>query len=210
MRSQIRATLIVFLAMTLITGAVYPAVVTLIAKVCFPAQADGSVLLKDEKALGSELIAQGFTSPKYFWPRPSAAGYKGDGGSGSNQAPSNPDLAKAVKERITALHAADPSNTSNIPVDLVTASASGLDPHISIAAANYQVVRVARARGRSVEEIQKKVSHYTEDRTFGVLGEPRVNVTLLNLSLDGIIEDKADHPATGPVRLYRQRAFMPD
>jgi K+-transporting ATPase ATPase C chain len=174
--------------LTLITGLAYPAVVTAVAKLAFPRQAGGSVLAKDGKGIGSELIGQPFTDPKYFWSRPSATSpvpYNATGGSGSNLGPTNPALVDAVKQRIAALMAADPGNTSPVPVDLVTASASGLDPHISIAAAEFQIPRVARSRHLSEEGVRQRVQQFTEGRTFGVLGEPRVNVLVLNLALDG-------------------------
>jgi potassium-transporting ATPase KdpC subunit len=152
----------------------------------FPHQADGSLIVIDGKAYGSELIGQQFDDPKYFWGRPSAAGYNAAASSGSNYGPMNPSLEEAVQARINALNTADPNNPLPIPVDLVTASASGLDPHISVAAALYQVSRVAAARGWSEAEVTSLVEKYTEGRQFGIFGEPRVNVLLLNLALDGI------------------------
>ena len=185
---ELRVATIIFLLLTLLTGVVYPGLVTLVARVAFPGAASGSLVRIDGKLVGSRLIGQSFSSPKYFWGRPSATGPMPDNGavsSGSNQGPLNPALLTAVKDRVAALHAADPTNTRPVPVDLVTASASGLDPHISPAAAEYQVTRVARARGLSTGAVRQLVQSATEGRTFGILGEPRVNVLLLNLSLDG-------------------------
>jgi K+-transporting ATPase KdpC subunit len=163
---------------------IYPLVVTGIAQVVFPHQANGSLIVVDGKAYGSELIGQQFDDPRYFWGRPSAAGYNAAASSGSNYGPANPALMEMVQVRIDALEAADPENTLPIPVDLVTASASGLDPHISVAAALYQVSRVAAVRGLSEAEVRALVEEYTEGRQFGFLGEPRVNVLLLNMALD--------------------------
>ena len=158
-----------------------------IGQTAFHRQANGSLIESGERAVGSSLLGQPFASPKYFWSRPSATGpqpYNGAASSGSNQGPINPALETAVRDRIAALRAADPSNTAPVPVDLVTASASGLDPHISPAAAEYQVARVARAREMSEDDVRKLVAAATEGRTFGILGEPRVNVLELNLALD--------------------------
>jgi K+-transporting ATPase KdpC subunit len=160
--------------------------VTGIAQVAFPHQANGSLIVIDGKTYGSELIGQGFDDPKYFWGRPSAAGYNAAASSGSNYGPMNPALLDSVQARVDALNAADPGNTLPIPVDLVTASASGLDPHISVAAASYQVHRAATARGLSDEAVQSLVNQYTVGRQFGFLGEPTVNVLELNLALDGL------------------------
>lgn len=176
--------MVCFVLLTLITGVAYPLVVTAVARVAFPRQSGGSVIERDGKAIGSELIAQSFTDPKYFWPRPSAANYNGAGGSGSNLAPSNPALAEAINTRTAALKAADPDNALPVPIDLVTASASGLDPHISPAAAEYQVSRIAKARKMSASDVRDMVNQYVESRSLGVLGEHRVNVLLLNLALD--------------------------
>jgi K+-transporting ATPase ATPase C chain len=187
MGRQLRAALVSLGLLTLLTGLVYPLVVTGLAQVIFPRQANGSLIVRDGKAVGSELIGQAFDDPKYFWGRPSATSpypYNAGSSSGSNLGPTNPDLEKAVKERVEVLRAADPGNTAPVPVDLVTASASGLDPHISPAAALYQVRRVARARGLDEAAVRQLVERHIEDRTFGVLGEPRVNVLALNLALD--------------------------
>jgi potassium-transporting ATPase KdpC subunit len=186
MTSQLRPAFIMLLAFTIITGVIYPLAVTGIAQVVFPHQANGSIIVVDGKAVGSELIGQQFDDPKYFWGRPSAAGYNAAASSGSNYGPMNPSLKDAVQARIDALKAADPNNMLPIPVDLVTASGSGLDPHVSVAAALYQVNRVASARGLSEAEVKSLVEKYTEGRQFGFLGEPRVNVLELNLALDGV------------------------
>ena len=186
MISQLRPAFFMFLIFTVLTGVIYPLVVTGIAQAAFPNQANGSLIVIDGKTYGSELIGQQFYEPKYFWGRPSAAGYNAAASSGSNYGPMNPNLFKAVQARIDALKAADPVNTLSIPVDLVTASASGLDPHISVAAALYQVHRVATARGLNEAEVQSLVNKYTEGRQLGFLGEPRVNVLKLNLALDGL------------------------
>jgi K+-transporting ATPase ATPase C chain len=187
MLKELRPALVLLGAFTLITGALYPAAVTGIAKAVFPAQAEGSVIERDGKAVGSALIGQSFSSPKYFWGRPSATGpmaHNAAASSGSNQGPLHPALADAVKARIEALKAADPQQTAPIPVDLVTASGSGLDPHISPAAAAWQAPRVARARGLPPAQIEALIAQHTEGRQLGVLGEPRVNVLALNLALD--------------------------
>ncbi|MBI3152756.1 MAG: potassium-transporting ATPase subunit KdpC [Chloroflexi bacterium] len=186
MISQLRPAFFMLLIFTVITGVIYPLAVTGIAQVVFPHQANGSLIMVDGKALGSELIGQQFDDPKYFWGRPSAAGYNAAASSGSNYGPLNPALTDMVQARIDALKAADPDNTLPIPVDLVTASASGLDPHISVAAALYQVSRVASARGLNEAEVTSLVEEYTKGRQFGFLGEPTVNVLLLNLALDGL------------------------
>jgi len=190
---QLRPSLVLLALLTLITGVIYPLAVTGIAQVAFPAQANGSLIVKDGEAVGSALIGQPFDDPRYFWGRLSATGtfpYNAfnaenlTASSGSNYGPLNPALIDAAQARIGALRAADPGNTAPIPVDLVTASGSGLDPHISVAAALYQVPRVARARGLSEDAVRAQVLRYTEDRQLGVLGEPRVNVLELNLALD--------------------------
>ena len=173
--------------LTVITGVVYPLLVTGIAQVAFPKQANGSLIEKDGKVLGSSLIGQPFSDPKYFWSRPSATSpmpYNGGSSSGSNQGPTNPALKEAVEGRVKALRDAGGDPSKPVPVDLVTASGSGLDPHISPAAADYQVGRIAKQRGISEEKIKTLIEKNTEGRTFGFLGEPRVNVLRLNLALD--------------------------
>ena len=195
MLKQLKPAIILLAIFTLITGVIYPLVVTGIAQVLFPSQANGSLIVRNGKAVGSTLIGQNFDAPKYFWGRLSDTGdfpYNSfnaatlTGSSGSNYGPMNPALLKAVQARIDALKAADPSNTAPIPVDLVTASGSGLDPDISIAAALYQISRVAKARGMSEQAVHDLVNQYTTGRQLGILGEPTVNVLLLNLALDGI------------------------
>ncbi len=176
MKTLIRPALTLFVALTALTGVVYPLAVTALARVAFPDQATGSVIWRDGKAVGSSLIGQNFADPKYFWGRPSATQpmpYNGGSSSGSNQGPSNPALADAVKARVEALRTADPGNAAPVPVDLVTASASGLDPHISVAAAEYQAGRVARLRGLSLDAVQSLIRRHTEGRVLGVFGEPR-------------------------------------
>ncbi len=187
MKNMIRPAVSLFIVLTVVTGVVYPLAVTGVAKAAFPHQAEGSLIVKDGKAIGSSLIGQNFTEPKYFWGRPSATGpmpYNASGSSGSNQGPLNPALVDAVKGRIDALKAADPGNASPVPIDLVSASASGLDPHISVAAAQYQAARVARVRGLSDDVVHAAVTRHSEGRMFGLLGEARVNVLELNLDLD--------------------------
>ena len=184
----IRQSLILLVLMTVITGVLYPLVVTGIAQLAFAHTANGSVIERDGKALGSELIGQAFADPKYFWSRPSATSpfpNNPSSSGASNLGPTNSALTDAVRQRIDALHAADPDNKDPIPVDLVTASASGVDPHISPAAARYQIARVARARGVPVARVAALVDRATEGRQLGILGEPRVNVLKLNLTLDG-------------------------
>lgn len=193
MVSQLRPAFFMLLILTIITGVVYPLVVTGIAQLAFPHQANGSLITVNGKTYGSELIGQQFDDPGYFWGRPSATTpmpYNAASSSGSNYGPANPALISAVEARVKALHGADPDNNLPIPVDLVTASGSGLDPHISIAAALYQVHRVAAARGLEEAQVKLLVDQYTEGRQFGFLGEPRVNVLLLNLALDGLIESQ--------------------
>ncbi|MCV2351658.1 potassium-transporting ATPase subunit KdpC [Paucibacter sp. Y2R2-4] len=188
MIKHLRPAIVSFALLSLATGVLYPLLVTSGAQVLFPKQAAGSLIeSKDGKLLGSELIGQNFTSPKYFWGRPSATAPMANnagGSSGSNQGPLNPALADAVKSRIEALKVADPSNTLPIPADLVTASASGLDPHISMAAARYQAGRISRERLIPPKELQRLIDANTEARDLQVLGEPRVNVLKLNLALD--------------------------
>jgi K+-transporting ATPase ATPase C chain len=186
MLTQLKPAFIMLLVLTVITGVVYPLTVTGIAQVIFPSQSNGSLIVVNGKTYGSELIGQQFSDPKYFWGRLSAAreAYNASASSGSNYGPMNPDLLKTAQARIDALKAADPSNALPIPVDLVTASGSGLDPHISVAAALYQVHRVAQARGQSDAAIKELVEKHIEGRQFGFLGEPRVNVLKLNLALD--------------------------
>ena len=182
-----RQATLLLLVMTVIAGVIYPLAVTGVAQLLFPQAANGSVIERDGKPLGSMLIGQPFDDPKYFWSRPSATTPFADNSAssaGSNLGPTNAALTAAAKQRIDALHAADASNTAPVPVDLVTASGSGLDPHITPAAARYQLARVARARGRSENDIAALVAQATERRQLGVLGEPRVNVLKLNLLLD--------------------------
>jgi K+-transporting ATPase ATPase C chain len=193
MLKDFRAALVGFVLLSVITGLLFPLAITGIARFAFPARAGGSLIVQDGKplgsALGSELIGQPFSDPKYFWGRPSATGpqpYNGLGSSGSNQGPTNPALLEAIKERVAALRAVDPDNTAPVPVDLVAASGSGLDPHISPAAAEYQVARVARLRGLDPAAVHTLVLQHTEGRDLGVLGEPRVNVLRLNLALDSV------------------------
>jgi K+-transporting ATPase ATPase C chain len=187
MTAQLRPALVSLLLLTLLTGLLYPLAVTGIAQALFPYQANGSLLVQNGQVVGSELIGQNFTDPKYFWGRLSATGpvpYNAAASSGSNLGPLNEALFAATQARIDALKAADPENTAPIPVDLVTASGSGLDPHISPAAAEYQVHRVAVARGLDEAAVRDLVARYTEGRQFGFLGEPRVNVLQVNLALD--------------------------
>ena len=189
MVQQLRSAAILLALFTVLTGIIYPLVVTGIAQVAFHHQANGSLIEEDGKYLGSELIGQPFDEPHYFWGRLSATApfsYNAAASSGSNYGPLNPALPDGIQKRIDALKAADPENTQPIPVDLVTYSASGLDPHISIAAALYQVPRVARQRGLSQSQVLAQVNRFTQGRQFGILGEPRVNVLLLNQALDKI------------------------
>jgi K+-transporting ATPase ATPase C chain len=188
MRSLLRPSIAALLLLSLITGVIYPTVVTGLATALFPWQAGGSRLEANGQLVGSALLGQGFTDPKFFWSRPSATGpvpYNGAVSSGSNLGPSNPALQQAITDRAAALRAADTSRTGPVPVDLVTASGSGLDPHITPAAAEFQVSRVARVRGISEDSVRTLVARFTEARQFGVLGEPRVNVLRLNLALEG-------------------------
>jgi len=176
-------------ALTVLTGGLYPLVVTGIARVLFPERAAGSIVTRDGHAVGSSLIGQSFTDPGHFWSRPSATTpqpYNGTASTGSNLGPLNPALLEAVKARVAALRTADPGNAAPVPADLVTASASGLDPHISLAAAYYQAARVARARGLDVGRVRALIAARGEGRLLGVLGEPRVNVLELNLAVDAL------------------------
>jgi K+-transporting ATPase ATPase C chain len=189
MRSQIRPALMSLLIFTVLVGLLYPLVVTGIAQLVFPHQANGSLIVQNGQTVGSTLIGQQFTDPKYFWGRLSATGpypYNAAASSGSNLGPTNPALLDEAKARIAALKAADPTNTQPIPVDLVTSSGSGLDPDISVAAALYQLPRVARLRGLSQSALRTLVDQYTHGRQLGFLGEPRVNVLQLNLALDAL------------------------
>ncbi len=189
MKTYLRPALSLFIVLSLITGVLYPLATWGIGKLAFPNEAAGSLILKDGKAIGSRLIGQNFTDAKYFWGRPSATSPQPDNGaasSGSNLGPLNPALVDAAKGRIDALKAADPGNTAAIPVELVSASASGLDPHISPAAAQYQLARVASARKLSTEVLRALVQQHTEGRQWGLFGELRVNVLELNLALDAL------------------------
>jgi K+-transporting ATPase ATPase C chain len=188
--SQLRPALLSLLFFTVLTGLLYPAAVTGLSQVLFPTQANGSLIFEGETPVGSELIGQLFSDPKHFWSRPSATTpqpYNAAASNGSNLGPTNPDLEKAVAARIAALREADPGNTAPVPVDLVTASGSGLDPNISPAAASWQAPRVARINGLKEEDVRQLVARYTEDRQLGVLGEARVNVLRLNLALDSLV-----------------------
>ena len=185
--TSIRPAVVLFLLLTVLTGFLYPLVITALAQLLFPERAAGSIVTRDGHAVGSRLIGQSFSDPKYFWSRPSATApqpYNGTASAGSNLGPLNPALFDAIKPRVAALRAADPGNGAPVPIDLVTASGSGLDPEISLAAANYQAARVARARGLAPERVEALIAQHTEGRLFGVLGEPRVNVLELNLALD--------------------------
>jgi K+-transporting ATPase ATPase C chain len=189
MKALLRPALSLFIALSLITGIAYPLAVTALARLAFPEAASGSLIVKDGKAVGSRLIGQNFTDPGHFWGRPSATSpmpYNASASGGSNLGPLNPALVEAVQARIAALRAADPGNTRTIPADLVTASASGLDPHISPAAAAYQIERVARARHLDVATLEALVARHTDGRQWGVFGEARVNVLELNLALDAL------------------------
>lgn len=189
MLKELRPALVLFGLLTALTGAAYPALITGIAQAVFPDQANGSLIVQDGKAVGSRLIGQTFADPGHFWGRPSATApmsFNAAASSGSNQGPLNPALEEAVKGRIEALKASDPSQTAAIPVDLVTASGSGLDPHISVAAAQWQAPRVARSRNLSDAQVGELIARHTEGRQLAVLGEPRVNVLELNLALDNL------------------------
>lgn len=183
----VRPALVLFVLLSALTGLIYPMAVTGVAKTAFPAQADGSLIVIDGTTVGSKLIGQNFSDPKHFWGRPSATApqpYNASASGGSNQGPLNPALADAVKARVEALRAADPDNTAPVPVDLVTASASGLDPDISPAAAQYQAARVARVRGMPLAQVQSLIDRNTQKPLLGFLGETRVNVLALNIALD--------------------------
>lgn len=194
MKTLIRPAVTLFILLSLITGLIYPLLVTGIGQLLLPDQAAGSLIEREGKLIGSRLIGQNFTDPKYFWGRPSATGpypYNAAASGGSNLGPLNPALKDVVAARVQALRAADPGNTQPVPVDLVTASGSGLDPHISPAAAEYQVARIARIRGVSPAVVRDAVAQQTQGRQWGILGEVHVNVLELNLALDRLA---ARHP----------------
>jgi K+-transporting ATPase ATPase C chain len=189
MLKQLKIAAIILGILTILTGLLYPAVITGMAQVIFPYQANGSLIIQNGKVVGSALIEQQFDDPKYFWGRLSATSdhpYNAAASSGSNLGPNNPALQKEISDRVAALKAADPGNTQPIPVDLVTSSGSGLDPDISIAAARYQATRIARLRGLSTDQVLALINQHTQGRLLGFIGEPRVNVLELNLALDGI------------------------
>jgi K+-transporting ATPase ATPase C chain len=186
MKAMIRPAVSLFVVLTVVTGVLYPLAVTGVAKAAFPHQAAGSLIVQNGKTVGSSLIGQNFTDPKYFWGRPSATtpmADNGQGSGGSNLGPLNPALTDAIKGRVDALRAADPGNKAPVPVDLVTTSASGLDPEISVAAARYQAPRIARLRGLSPSAVEEIIARHTEGRLLGLFGEPRVNVLDMNLEL---------------------------
>jgi len=190
LKTQLRPAIVGVIVFTILTGLIYPLTITGIAQLLFPREANGSLISRGGKTVGSELIGQGFNDPRYFWSRPSATapqGYNAAASSGSNLGPSNPALTQAVADRIQALRNADPGNALRVPVDLVTASASGLDPHVSPAAAAYQAARVARAQGLREADVLNLVARNVEGRQWGVLGEPRVNVLRLNIALDDLV-----------------------
>lgn len=192
MRSALRSGFVMFVLLTLLTGVAYPGFVTLVARVAFPHRANGSLILRDGHVQGSRLIGQPFRDARYFWGRPSATTptpYNALASGGSNLGPTNPALEEAVRARLAAMKSANPDAKLPVPVDLVTASASGLDPHISPAAANYQIPRVSKARGLTEERVLQIVKACTEGRTLGLLGEPAVNVVRLNLTLDNLERD---------------------
>jgi potassium-transporting ATPase KdpC subunit len=194
MTVHIRPAIVVLVLLSAVTGLAYPALVTVIAQVVFPTQANGSLIVRNGKVMGSRLIGQPFDDPRYFWGRPSATGpfpYNAASSSGSNLGPTNLDLTTAVAQRVETLRAADPGNTASVPVDLVTASGSGLDPHISPAGALYQIGRVARARNVDQASVRRLVEQHTEGRPLGLLGEPRINALTLNLALDAERSTKA-------------------
>jgi potassium-transporting ATPase KdpC subunit len=195
MLKELRSSILMLVALAIVTGVAYPLVVTAIAQIVFPTQANGSLIVRDGKTVGSELIGQPFDDPKYFWSRPSATGpipytpfnaETATGSTGSNYGPTNLAQLDAVKSRIEAIKKSQPDDTATIPVELVTASGSGLDPHISPAAAEYQLSRVAKTRGVPEDKVRQFVAANTENRTFGLLGEPRVNVLQLNMALDAL------------------------
>ncbi len=189
MNAIVRPAIVCFAVLTLLTGIVYPLVVTGIGQAAFPQQTAGSLIVKNGKPVGSLLIGQNFSDPKYLWGRPSATSptpYNASNSSGSNLGPLNPALADAVKARIAALRAADPGNTAAVPVDLVTTSGSGLDPHLSAAGAQFQATRIARVRHLPLQTVQQLMAQHTEGPLFGLLGEPRVNVLQFNLALDAL------------------------
>ena len=189
MKNLLRPAISLFVLLSIVTGVFYPLLVTGVARLAFPAAASGSLIVREGKPIGSELIGQNFTEPKYFWGRPSATApqpYNAAASSGSNLGPLNPALAAAVKARIEALRAADPGNPRPVPIDLVTASASGLDPHISPAAADYQAERVARSRQLDPQTVRQLIAQYSEGPDLDVFGETRVHVLRLNLALDAI------------------------
>lgn len=189
MFSLLRQSVMIFVVLTLLTGVAYPLAITLVAQIVFSHQANGSLIVRDGKAVGSELIGQQFDGPNYFWGRPSATGpvpYNAAASTGSNYGPTNPALLDAVKARAESAKSAHPDQKGGVPIDLVTASGSGLDPHVTPAAAEYQVTRVAKARGVEADKVRELVRAHTAGRTFGLLGEPRVNVLELNLALDDL------------------------
>jgi potassium-transporting ATPase KdpC subunit len=185
--ATLRPALVLFLLLSVLTGFLYPLIVTGVARLLFPVQAAGSMVSHNGQAVGSRLIGQSFSDPGHFWSRPSATTpqpYNGIASGGSNFGPLNPALTDAIKARVAALHAADPDNTAPVPIDLVTASGSGLDPDISVAAAEYQAARIARARGLDVARVQALIATHSKGSVAAVLGEPRVNVLDLNLAID--------------------------
>jgi potassium-transporting ATPase KdpC subunit len=184
---QLRPAIMMIVVFTLLTGLVYPLVITAVAQLAFPGAANGSLIMRDGKAMGSALIGQPFSDPRYFWTRPSATTpfpYNAGASTGSNYGPLNPSLLEGVKKRVDELKRVDPENNHPVPIDLVSASGSGLDPHISVAAALYQLPRVARVRGMAEDRIRSLVDRSTEGKQLGFLGEARVNVLKLNLALD--------------------------